>query len=91
MTTRKTIGIRELKNELSRVVSEIAESGGEYVVTNRDEPKAVLRAWREEDRQEENAAKRAEIMEQILDLARRVSAAAVTDESAVELVSKQRR
>lgn len=91
MTTRKTIGIRELKNELSRVVSEIAESGGEYVVTNRDQPKAVLRAWREEDHQEEKAAKRAEILEQIRDLARRVSAAAVTDESAADLVSKQRR
>ena len=88
---RKTIGIRELKNELSKIVSEIAESGGEYVVTSRDQPKAVLRPWREEDRQEQSAAKHAEILERMREIARRVAAAAVTNESAAELVSKQRR
>lgn len=91
MAARKTIGIRELKNELSRVVSEIAESGGEYVVTSRDLPKAVLRPWRPEDEKEENAARRAEIMAKVLRTAKRVADAAVTNESAAELVSKQRR
>jgi prevent-host-death family protein len=91
MPRRKTIGIRELKNDLSRIVGEIAESGGEYVVTNRDQPKAVLRPWREEDQQEARAARAAEIMERIRRMARRVAEAAVTDESAAEIVSKQRR
>jgi prevent-host-death family protein len=91
MAHRKTIGIRELKNDLSRIVSEIAESGGEYVVMNRSEPKAVLRPWREEDQREEKAARTAEIMERIRQMARRIAEAAVTDESAEELVSKQRR
>jgi prevent-host-death family protein len=94
MTTRKMIGIRELKNELSRVVAEIAESGGEYVVTNRDQPKAVLRAWREEDRREVSADRAAEIMEGLRRLAARVAAeatAAGNTKSAAEVVSEQRR
>lgn len=91
MAARKTIGIRELKNDLSKVVSEIAESGREYVVTSRDQPKAVLRPWRPQDEQAENAARRAKIMEKVRRTAKRVAEAAVTDESAVELVSKQRR
>jgi antitoxin (DNA-binding transcriptional repressor) of toxin-antitoxin stability system len=91
MSARKTIGIRELKNDLSRIVTEIAETRGEYVVTSRDQPKAVLRAWGPEDEKEKRAAKAAEMIKQIRKLAREVAAAAVTNESAVELVSKQRR
>jgi prevent-host-death family protein len=94
LATRKTIGIRALKNELSRIVNEIAETGGEYVVTDRDRPKAVLRPWQEEDRLEERARKNAEVLEQILRTAKEVAAAAAaagSDVTAAEAVSEQRR
>jgi antitoxin (DNA-binding transcriptional repressor) of toxin-antitoxin stability system len=91
MTVRKTIGVRELKNELSRVVAEIAETGGEYVVTSRDQPKAVIRAWGPEDEEQVRAERAAEIVKEIRALAREIAAAAITNESAAELVSKQRR
>ena len=88
---RKTIGIRALKNGASRVIDEVAERKEEYVVTDRGRPVAVLRPWREEDRQEELAARADEIMKRIRRLAAKVAAEAKSDKSAAELVSEQRR
>ena len=38
-----TIGVRELKNHVSRVIRAVREEMAEYVVTLRGEPVAVLR------------------------------------------------
>ena len=87
---RKTIGIRALKNEVSRVVDEVAERKEEYVVTDRGRPVAVLRPWREEDRAAERAARAEEIIAGIRQIAEKVGAKAGR-RSAAAVVSEQRR
>jgi prevent-host-death family protein len=85
------IGIRELKNQASRVIRAVREEGSAYVVTVRGEPVAVLRPLDEEERkrlrQDEIQAKLAEMDA----LAQKISEAWVSDKTAVELVSEQRK
>ena len=91
---RKTIGIRALKNTVSRVIDEVAEKKEEYVVTDRGRPVAVLRPWREEDQREDLEARADEIMREAKAIAKRVAAeaaAAGNTKSAAEVVSEQRR
>lgn len=52
----KRIGIRELKNEASRIVNEVREEEAEYLVTNRGEPVAVLRKVAKGDLEEDREA-----------------------------------
>jgi prevent-host-death family protein len=47
-----TIGVRELKNQVSRVVRTVREEMAEYVITVRDEPVAVLRPLTEDNVQQ---------------------------------------
>jgi prevent-host-death family protein len=94
VSKRKTIGIRALKNNASRVIEEVAERKEEYVVTDRGRPVAVLRPWGEEDRQEDHAARVAEVMKEARDIAARVAAQAAANgntKSAADVVSEQRR
>lgn len=91
---RKTIGIRALKNTVSKVIDEVAERKEEYVVTDRGRPVAVLRPWSEEDRQEDRAARIEKILEEGRRIAARVAAeaaAAGNTMTAEEAVSEQRR
>ena len=44
-----TIGVRELKNQTSRVIRTVREEMAEYVVTLRGEPVAILRPLTEEE------------------------------------------
>ncbi len=90
MTKRNEIGIRSLKNEISRVVDEVRERGSEYVVTKHGKPVAVLRPWRAEDSAEARRAAVAEIMSVISRSADRVGAAAGR-RSARAAVARQRR
>jgi len=46
-----TIGVRELKNQTSRVVRAVREEMAEYVITVRGEPVAVLRPLTDEEAQ----------------------------------------
>ena len=46
-----TIGVRELKNQTSRVIRAVREEMSEYVVTLRGEPVAVLRPLTKEEAQ----------------------------------------
>ena len=91
---RKTIGIRALKNTVSRVIDEVAEKKEEYVVTDRGRPVAVLRPWREEDRLQDRAARVEEIMAEARVIGAKIAAeaaAAGNTKSAAEIVSEQRR
>lgn len=86
-----TVGIRELKNQTSRIIRAVREDLSEYVVTLRGEPVAVLRPFTEEEalrlRQVEVDAALAEIKA----LAQEVASAWTSEKSGVELISEQRR
>lgn len=88
--TRRKVGIRELKNEASRIVNEVRERETEYLVTKRGQPVAVLRPVTRADTEAEQAAHVAEIMKKIRATARRLGKLS-SGESAVSAVSRQRR
>lgn len=94
MTSRKKVGIRTLKNETSRIVSEVREGETEYLVTRRGEPVAVLRPLTESETavetEEERLARVQRIMRRIRETAREVGGLS-PNESAESVVSKQRR
>ncbi len=89
MATR--IGVRELKNQASRVLRTVREEMAEYVVTLRGEPVAVLRPLTQEDEQRMRQAEIHEALSQLKALAQQAGSAWISDESGVELVAEQRR
>jgi prevent-host-death family protein len=86
-----TIGVRELKNQASRVIRAVREEMAEYVVTLRGEPVAILRPLTEEEARRLLEVEIDETLAEMKALAREVAAAWVSDKSAVELVAEQRR
>lgn len=90
MKKRSKVGIRRLKNEASKILEEVRETGESYVVTRRGRPVAVLRPWTEADEGAERRSDRAAALERLEVLARRVGAAAGR-RSAAAAVSAQRR
>lgn len=87
----KTIGVRELKSQASRILRSVREDMVEYVVTVRDEPVAVLRPYTEED---ELRLRQDEIMKELAELealAEEVAKAWISPKSGVELIDEQRR
>ena len=87
----KTIGIRELKNDTSRIVQAVREESVEYVVTMRGEPVAVLRPWKTEDVELYRMASIEDEIEEMKLLAQEIAAAWVSPKSGVELIEEQRR
>ncbi len=85
------IGIRELKNNASKIVRAVREEAAEYIITVNGERVAVLRpltdAETEQHRQEEIDAFLAELKQ----LAQEIGENWTSDKTAVELVSEQRR
>ena len=90
MTRRRSIGIRELKNQASRIVDEVREKESPYVVTKRGEPVAVIRPWTAEDAREARVEKIEDAFASLEPVAERVARAA-GKLSANEAVSEQRR
>ena len=90
MTTRREIGIRELKNSTSRIINEVRETEGEYVVTKHGRPVAVLRPVREGELEEEAGARIDSLVDRLKRTARAVAVEA-NEESAAAAVSRQRR
>lgn len=84
-----TIGVRQLKNEATRIVRSVREHGEEYIITVNGEPVAELRPLARDESGEAERTKR--WLADIDELAREVSAATTTGETAVELVREQRR
>jgi prevent-host-death family protein len=86
-----TVGVRELKNQTSRIIRAVREEMSEYVVTLRGEPVAVLRPLTDEEARRLRQAETDETLAEMKMLAREVAAAWTSDKSGVELVAEQRR
>ena len=87
----ETIGIRDLKNNTSRIVQAVREQAAEYVVTMRGEPVAVIRPWRTEDAEQHRMVGIEDEIEAMRLLAEEIAAAWNSPKSGVELVEEQRR
>jgi prevent-host-death family protein len=87
----RAIGIRELKNQTSRVVRLVHEEMVEYVVTVHGKPVAVLRPFTEEDAEQLRQAEVKDALAEMKSLAEQVAEAWTSPQSGVELVEEQRR
>jgi prevent-host-death family protein len=86
-----TIGVRELKNQTSRIVRAVREEMAEYVITVQGKPVAVLRPFTDEDAQQLRQAEIDEVLTEMKTLAQQVAEAWTSSKSGVELVEEQRR
>jgi prevent-host-death family protein len=86
-----TIGVRELKNQASRIIRAVREEMSEYVVTLRGEPVAVLRPLTEEERQRLRQVDIDAAVGEMQTLAQEVASAWTSEKSGVELIAEQRR
>jgi prevent-host-death family protein len=86
-----TIGIRDLKNQTSRIVRSVREEMAEYVITLQGKPVALLRPITEADEQQFHQAQVEEAMAEMKQLAQEVAAAWSSPKSGVDLISEQRR
>lgn len=89
--TSRNVGVRELKNRASAIVSEVREQAAEYVVTVHGEPVAVLRPYGDEDRRRERRRRALATLARMDALAERISAGWRSDLGAVEAVAAERR
>ena len=85
------IGVREMKNQASRVLRSVREEMEEYVVTLRGEPVAILRPLTEEEKQRLRKTEHDETMAEMKSLAHEVAADWKSSKSGLELISEQRR
>jgi prevent-host-death family protein len=85
-----SIGVRELKNRATSIVRRVREERAEYIVTYRGEPVAVLRPLTDDEARRVRAARMAEGLDDLDRLADEVSAAWLSEESAVENLVRQR-
>ncbi len=86
-----TIGVRELKNQTSRVIRAVREEMSEYVVTLRGEPVAVLRPLTKEEAQRLRRVEIDTALAEMKALAQEVASAWTSEKSGVELIAEQRR
>jgi prevent-host-death family protein len=86
-----TIGVRELKNQATRIVRTIREEMAEYVITVQGKPVAVLRPYTAEDEQQLRQAEMEKTLAEMKQLAQQVAAAWTSPKSGVELIDEQRR
>jgi prevent-host-death family protein len=86
-----TIGVRELKNQASRIIRAVREEMSEYVVTLRGEPVAVLRPLTKEEVQRLRRVEADTALAEMKALAQEVASAWTSEKSGVELVAEQRR
>ena len=85
------VGVRELKNQTSRIIRAVREDLSEYVVTLRGEPVAVLRPWTEAEEQRLRQVEIDAALAEIRTLAQEVASAWTSEKSGVELIAEQRR
>ncbi len=89
MPTR--IGVRELKNQASRIVRTVREEMAEYVITLQGKPVAVLRPFTDQDAQKLRQAEIDEALAEMKTLAQQVGEAWKSPKSGVELIEEGRR
>ena len=87
----RTIGVRELKNQASRVLQAVQEEMIEYVVTVRGRPVAVLSPYTAEEAERHRLSEIEDELREMEQLAEVVGAAWLSTKSGVELVEGQRR
>lgn len=85
------VGVRELKNQATRIVRAVREEGVQYVVTVDGIPAALLRPFTPEDADGLRRAQMAEFIAQLNELAKEIGAAWKSPLTAAELVEEQRR
>lgn len=85
------IGVRELKNQTSRIVREVREEQAEYVVTHQGQPVAVLHPYTEADAEGERRRSMDAALAAMKASAREVARAWTSPKSAVEILDEQRR
>jgi prevent-host-death family protein len=85
------IGVREFRNQVSRLLRSVREDMAEYVITLHGDPIAVLRPLTGEEIDELRQAQTEEGLAQMKSLAQQVAAAWISPKSGVELISEQRR
>jgi prevent-host-death family protein len=88
---RRTIGIREFKNEATKIVRCVREEGTEYVITVNGQPAALLKPYELTQTENERRAAALSHVERLRELSARIAAARVSDLTAVELIREQRR
>ena len=86
-----TVGVRELKNQASRIIRAVREDLSEYVVTLRGEPVAVLRPLTEEEAQRLHRVEIDAALAEMKALAQEVGPAWTSEKSGVELIAEQLR
>lgn len=85
------IGIRELKNQTSRIVREVREEQAEYVVTHQGQPVAVLYPYTKADAEHERKLEMDAALEAMRKTANEVARAWTSPKTAVEILDEQRR
>jgi prevent-host-death family protein len=85
------VGVRELKNQASRIVRAIREEGAQYVITVDGRPVAVLRPFTPDDAEDLNRAKADHFLSVLDAYSERISAAWTSPLTAAEAVDEQRR
>ncbi|MGB5058714.1 MAG: type II toxin-antitoxin system prevent-host-death family antitoxin [Candidatus Promineifilaceae bacterium] len=85
------IGVRELKNQTSQIVRAVREDMAEYVITLHGKPVAMLRPITEADEEALRQLETAEFLAKMDQLAVEIAADWHVAQTAVELVSEQRR
>ena len=86
----KKAGIRELKNQASRIVNEVREEMAEYVITSQGDPVAVLRPFTEEDAAAVRRYEVEQALEEMQSLAREIGEGWTSPRTALELLDEDR-
>jgi len=85
------VGIRELKNQTSRLVRHIRQEKAEYIITLKGKPVAILRPFTEQDAEKLRDTEIETALAEMESLAHEIAAAWTSPQSGVELISEQRR
>jgi prevent-host-death family protein len=86
----ETIGIRELKNQASRILRTVREEQAEYIVTYQGHPIAVLRPFSSEDEEMFRQIAIEDELAAIDRLAEQITNAWISEKSATELLEEIR-
>lgn len=87
---KQEIGIRELKNQASRIVRQVREESVEYIITHHGHPVAVLRPFNEADEEAIEKQRSMELWHQMLEIGRTMVEREPEAESAVSILSDMR-
>lgn len=85
------IGVRELKNQASRIIRTVREEMSEYIITVQGKPVAILRPFTAEDAQQLRQYEIDEALVEMKALAQQVATAWISPKNGVELIDEQRR